>query len=86
MKLKDMKPKANQLEPSVQVGIAGVTDTILAEIKVQLYRKKVVKVRFLAVAKGKSMKVIAQELASSVPAVLVQQVGNTVTLGKIEVR
>ena len=84
MKLKDMKPRANQLEPSIQVGKLGITDTILTEIKVQLQRKKVVKIRYLSVAKEKSMKVMARELAVQVPSVLVQQVGNTVTLGKIE--
>ena len=81
MKLEYMKKKTHHLEPSVFVGKAGLTDSIIDEITVQLKRKKMVKIRLLKTAKeDESMKSVARDLAAKTGSQLVKQVGNTITL------
>ena len=82
MDLKDLKAKAHHLNPSVQVGKEGITDAVREEITTQVKRKRMIKVRLLAVAKDEPIKEIGQKLAESCGAVLVQCIGNTITLHK----
>lgn len=82
MKLKELRSQANQLEPIVQVGKAGITEAILEEMKVQLKKRKLIKIKLLKSAKTDNMKTIALNLATTLKATLVQQVGSTITLHK----
>ena len=82
MKLKDIKQKVNLLEPTGRRGKFGITDAIKSEILSQLKKKKIVKVRFLKAAKPEDSKNFARQLATEINAVLVQQIGSTITLYK----
>lgn len=66
-----------------RVGKAGITNGIVEEIKKQLKRTKVVKVKFLsAFIKGKDKKEVVKELAENVGASIKQRVGFTAVLQK----
>lgn len=84
MKLKTLKSQSHHLECTIQIGKAGITDSILAEIKRQLHKKKLVKIKLLKSAKTNSTKVIARSLAVQLGVQLVKEVGNTFTLYKAE--
>ena len=84
MKLKNLKSQSHHLECTVQIGKAGITDSILAEIKRQLHKKKLVKIKLLKSAKTDSTKTIARSLAAQLGVQLVKEVGGTFTLYKQE--
>jgi RNA-binding protein YhbY len=68
----------------VRIGKAGITDTIIAEIKKQIRKRQVIKVKFLPVqASGKDKKAFARELAERSGTQLVAQVGFVAVLKKI---
>jgi RNA-binding protein len=60
----------------VRIGKAGITDTIIAEIKKQVRKRKIIKVKFLpAQASGRDKSAFARELAEKSGTELVSQVG-----------
>lgn len=68
----------------VRIGKAGITDTIIAEIKKQIRKRKVLKVKFLpAHAAGKDKKAFANELAEKTGTLLVSQIGFVAVLKEI---
>jgi RNA-binding protein YhbY len=68
----------------VRIGKAGITDTIIAEIKKQIRKRKVLKVKFLpAHAAGKDKKAFAKELAEKTGTLLVSQIGFVAVLKEI---
>lgn len=71
-----------QSTPQIQVGKSGVTESLIAEIKMQLKRKKILKVRILKSARTVDRRVIAQEVAEGANADLSIMRGNTFTLTK----
>ncbi len=81
-KLKTLKAQSHHLEPAVQVGKAGITESILEEIKVQLKRKKLIKVKLVKTAEDSSNKSLARSLAQQLDATLVREVGHTIVLYK----
>ena len=69
----------------VRIGKAGVTDTIIEEIRRQIHKNKVIKVKFLpGNALGKDKKAFARELAAKTNTKLVSQVGFVVVLQRAE--
>ncbi len=65
----------------VRIGKAGITETVLEEIRKQVRKRKIIKVKFLPEhAKGKDKKAFAGELASKTGTKVVSQVGFVVTL------
>lgn len=84
MNLKTLKAQSHHLECTVQIGKAGITDSIRDEIKRQLHKKKLVKVKLLKSAKTDSTKTIARNLAAQLGVQLVKEVGGTFTLYKSE--
>jgi len=67
----------------VRIGKAGVTDSIVAEIKRQVFKYKTVKVKFLAGnAMGKDKKAFARDLAVKTNTKFVSQVGFVVVLSR----
>lgn len=67
--------------PMVQIGKQGVTDQVMAEIKAQLRKKKILKVKTLKSARiEKDRKEIAQEVALKAGASLADVRGNTFIL------
>ena len=81
--IKELKTKAMGLEPIINVGKAGLTDSIIEEIKSQLKNRKLIKVKFLKSAlKDKDKKELAEELVSKTNAQLIHKVGFVVVLYK----
>lgn len=73
--LRDLKVRAQQLNPSVKLGKAGVTPEFLAELNGALDRNQLVKVRFEGFKDER--KPLSKELAEKTESLLVQQVGHT---------
>ena len=71
-----------QSTPQIQVGKSGVTDSLIVEIKAQLKRNKILKVRILKSARTVDRRVIAEEVAKRANADLSLVRGNTFTLTK----
>ena len=67
------------IEPSVAVGKNGVTDRVIEEIKSQLKRKRIIKIRLHGESKLSRLEV-ANELATRSDAKLVDVRGFTVVL------
>jgi RNA-binding protein len=81
--IKELKQKAMLLEPIINIGKAGLTDNVIEEIKVQLKKRKLIKVKFLKSAlKDKDKKQLAQELVDKTDAQLIHKVGFVVVLNK----
>ena len=81
--MKELKSKAMMLEPIIIVGKSGLTDSVVKEIKIQLRKRKLIKIKFLkGIVKEKGKKELAAELVSKTNAKLVQHVGFVVVLYK----
>jgi len=74
-----LKARAHALEPVVQVGQAGMSDTVIAEVDRSLTAHGLIKVR-LAGADRETRDELAQTLGTRTQAAVVQQVGRIVTL------
>jgi len=69
----------------VRIGKAGITPTILDEIKKQAKKRGVIKVKFLpGHATGKDKRAFAQELAAKTETAILHQVGFVVVLQRVE--
>ena len=79
--LKEKKKIASGLEATVRMGKAGVTAALIEEIKGQIKKKDMVKVKLLGTRREET-KLIATELAERCNAELVEVRGNTVSLWK----
>jgi RNA-binding protein len=77
--LRAKRAQANQLAVTLQVGKNGVTESTVAELKAQLHKKKLVKVRLLksATQGGEEDRSQAEALAAQADAVLVEVRGHT---------
>ncbi|MFA5312871.1 MAG: YhbY family RNA-binding protein [Methanomassiliicoccales archaeon] len=76
---KDVMHEAADLKPTIHVGKDGITETLIAEIKLQMKKRKVVKVKLLPSA-GEDKKAIGERLASESNGTLVDVRGSVVTL------
>ena len=75
--------KAKSLEPTARIGKSGITDTQIADIKKQLEKRKIIKIRFLqSFIADKDKNKIIEELAEKVNARVVQKIGFVVDLQK----
>lgn len=80
-KLYQLKSEANQINPILNIGKNGVTDTVIEELNKQLKANRLVKVRILKSAEeGKDVKVIAEEIAAATRSTLIEVRGRTVVL------
>ncbi|MDP7180497.1 MAG: YhbY family RNA-binding protein [Candidatus Woesearchaeota archaeon] len=80
---KDLKEKAKTLEPVIRIGKSGLSDGTIAEIKKQLEKKKLIKIKLLKAAiKDKDKKQLANELAEKTDSLLIDRVGFVVVLRK----
>jgi RNA-binding protein len=73
-----LKARAHALEPSVQVGTAGLTDAVAAEIGRALAARELIKVKILADRDVREE--MAQAICVRTDSVIVQQVGKVVVL------
>ena len=80
---KELKSKAMALEPIIIVGKSGLTDSVIKEIKIQLKKRKLIKIKFLrSIVKEKGKKELAKELADTTGSKIIIQVGFVVVLYK----
>lgn len=83
-KHKELKSKSKTLDPSIQIGKSGLTESIIKEIKRQLTQKNMIKIKMLKSAiEDKDKKVIAEEIAKKTHSEIIDQIGFTITIKKI---
>ncbi len=75
----------NALEPVMQVGKEGLTDNVIESVNLLLEARELVKIKVLKNADEES-RIIAEELASSLNAEVVQVIGNNLILYKKSTR
>lgn len=74
-----LKARAHALEPVVQVGHAGLTDAVMAEVDRALTAHELIKVR-MAVTDRAEREALGEELCSRADAAAVQRVGKVIVL------
>lgn len=74
-----LKARAHVLEPLVQVGYAGLTDAVLAEVDRALTAHELIKVR-MAVTDRDEREALGEQLCSRADAAAVQRVGKVIVL------
>lgn len=77
--MKEKKAIASTLEPTVRIGRAGLTNAVVDEIKNQLEKKEILKIKILGAIK-EEIKTISHELVKRTETELVEIRGNTVTI------
>jgi len=78
-----MKNITQLSETSVRIGKAGLTDTVLAQIRSTLKKKKVIKIKFFASAVGDHKKELFNKLENQVPCRIVHKVGFVVIVERL---
>ena len=78
--IKQLRAKAHGLEPVLQIGKGGITDSVVKEILLQLKKKKLIKIKLLQSAGDR--KKLVDEIVSKTKAVLIRSVGRVVVLYK----
>ena len=76
---KELVKMGSEIDPTVHVGKEGLTEGIVEEVKAQLKRAKLIKVRVLPAA-DKDKDEVAEELAARTNAKVVETRGFTVLL------
>ena len=71
-----------ELKTTIQVGKGGVTEGVIREIKEQIEKRKVVKIKFMKNTAREDFKRRAEELAEKTGTELVEVRGFTVVLKK----
>ena len=74
-----LRGKANTIDAIFQVGKGGITDVLLKQLDDAIEARELIKVTVLETAPGSS-KDLAEELASGSNSVVVQTIGNKITL------
>ena len=72
----ELRSRGRTLSPIMNIGKEGLTPAVVKEIKEQLRKKKLIKIKMLGtVADTKDKKAIAKELAELTDSVLVDHIG-----------
>ena len=81
--IKKMRAKAKLLEPLIRIGKNGLTDTAIAEIRLMISKRQMIKVKMLEpFFAGKDKKELAKEIAEKTNSLLVEAIGHVVVLHK----
>ena len=75
----ELKGEGMDLKPTVHVGKGGLTDSLVEEVKNQVKKNKLVKVRVLA-SSSQEKKELAEELATRTGVMLIEVRGRTILL------
>lgn len=76
-----LKSKARKLPATVRIGKSGLSETVIGEVKRQLKKDKLVKVKFFKSAFGeKDKKYLFKELAEKTNSEIIYSVGFAVVL------
>lgn len=76
---RELRRKGGGLKPTIHVGKDGVTEGLIEEVKLQIRKNKLVKIRLLPSAEG-SRDEISSDIASKSSSRLVEIRGNTALL------
>jgi RNA-binding protein len=80
---RELKAKAQRLEPIMRIGKNGVTDNIIDELKNHLKRRKLIKIKLLkSFSETNDKKKVAAEIAEKTNSEIISHVGFTVVLWK----
>lgn len=71
-----------ELKATVQIGKKGMTEEVIEEIKAQLKKRKIIKIRFLKNADRENFKEKVESIAKKVGAEIVEIKGYTFILRK----
>ena len=83
MKDHDIKQKAKLLKPTIQIGKNGITDSLIEEIKKQIKKSRLVKIKLLrGFVEANDRKKISKEIVEKTDSVLIDQVGHVIVLRK----
>ncbi len=83
IRMKELKNKAKLLEPTIRIGKNGLTESQINEIKKQLNKKRLVKIKLLkSCIAGKDRKDIAGQIAEKTNSAIIEQVGFVFVLYK----
>ncbi len=78
-----LKEKAKTLEPVIRIGKNGLTESTIKEIKKQLNKKKLIKVKLLrSFINDKNKKQVAKDIAQETNSRIIDLVGFVVVLYK----
>lgn len=78
---KELLETAKLLEPVLRIGKSGLTESVIEEIKKQLQKKKLIKIKILKSAlEDKDKKELAKEIAQKTDSDLIHQVGFVIVL------
>ena len=78
-----LKEKAKTLEPVIRIGKNGLTENTIKEIKKQLNKKKLIKVKLLrAFINDKDKKLVANKIAEETNSRIIDLVGFVIVLYK----
>ena len=78
-----LKEKAKTLEPVIRVGKNGLTESTIKEIKKQLNKKKLIKVKLLrAFINNRNKREAAKEIAQKTNSQIIDLVGFVIVLWK----
>ena len=73
MDKKQLKVKANALDPSINIGKKGLTDSLVEEIKLKLRKQGMIKIKALKSLENR--KELAEELVDKTNSQLISKVG-----------
>lgn len=72
-----------QIKATVQIGKKGITEDVIEEIKAQLKKRRIVKIKFLKNSDREDFKMRIESVASQINAEIVEIKGFTATLKKM---
>jgi RNA-binding protein len=71
-----LRSRSKRMDTTMSIGKGGLTPSVIAEIKRQLHKRKLIKVKMLSsLADTVDKKAIGKELAEATNAVLIDQIG-----------
>jgi RNA-binding protein len=79
---KELKSRSKLLKPSIRIGKGGIDENQLNEIKKQLKKRELIKIKTLKSYRDKNIKDIAKEVAKETNSELIDVVGFVFVLYK----
>ena len=79
--IRELRGKAQSIQPTVRVGKSGITEQIINEIANQLSKKHLIKIKALGCDKNE-VKLMASDLSGHTGSELIDVRGNTIVLWK----
>lgn len=82
-KLKEMRSESKSMDPTITIGKNGLTDQVVSNIKDELSRRRLVKIKILpSIVEESGKDKLFEEIISKSEAKVIQKIGFTITLTK----